>query len=332
MNATIVASILVILYYGYFQQACFYLGLPVTGRDLIEGRVPAFTSHGITVLRFYSLAGEPRDCGGFLMGAVVFYWYYCHGRRTLLSKVNVLLMSVAILLTAATSTYVTAIVAAVACGVDMLLFHRPRVTPRVVKRVLGGLCVIVVVLGFSDIGSIFMSRTVRYYGEIRSSHDDAAGDVAGILTSQSPDLAIFPYLRSIGDVGIPAFLFGSGYGNYLSPVADVLKDQFSFDIVSDAMFTDTRSYGIKLIVECGAIGVGIFLLMILHTLKLSKRVIRCYRTADRDEYHRAVILRYAFIVFGVSGLIHTSFYYFILMGMIVATYSTMKRLHYQGPQ
>jgi len=173
---------------------------------------------------------------------------------------------------------------------------------------------------------------VRYYGEIRSSHDDAAGDVAGILTSQSPDLAIFPYLRSIGDVGIPAFLFGSGYGNYLSPVADVLKDQFSFDIVSDAMFTDTRSYGIKLIVECGAIGVGIFLLMILHTLKLSKRVIRCYRTADRDEYHRAVILRYAFIVFGVSGLIHTSFYYFILMGMIVATYSTMKRLHYQGPQ
>ncbi len=321
IEKTIIVSIILLLYYGYLQQVSYYLGLPVSGRILGEGRVPAYSYQGISILRFYSLAGEPRDFGGFIIGAIFFYWYYCYGRITLFTKINIFLMFIAFLLTAAASAHIIFLISAIGIIADMIFLNRSVIRMVFVKYILGFLFLIIILFVFSNIGPTLMSRTIGYYEEFAHSFWDKPDNVAAILTSQSVDLVIIPYLANIDNVGFLNILFGAGYGNFLTPVSDMLRNDFNFDIVSDPKFTDTRSFIIKLFVECGIIGSGIFLLMLFYTLKLNKKLIRLYKNTNRDEYYKTLILRYTFIVFCVSGAIQTSFYYFIIMGIIISKYN-----------
>ena len=94
IERTIVLCTLILVYYGYIQLISYFLGLPVTGTDFIEGVGAQYGVGGIGMIRFYSLAGEPRDFGGFIIVAVLFYAYFCYGKTTIFSKINIVLMCV----------------------------------------------------------------------------------------------------------------------------------------------------------------------------------------------------------------------------------------------
>ena len=324
IEKTIIISMIFLLYYGYLQQVFYHLGFSVTGRDLIEGRIPAYSFRGTTILRFYSLGGEPRDFGGFIIGGILFYWYYCYGRTTLFSKINIFLLFVAFLLTASTSSYLMVCFILPVIAIDFLFLNNGRINTKFIKYASGfSFLIVVAFLIFSDIGLALMSRTIRYYEAFTHIFGDKFGNANLTLTSQSVDLAIVPYLTNIANTNFLNILFGFGYGNFLTGVYDILKDSFNYDIISTSQFTDARSYVIKLFVECGIIGTSIFLMILFYTLKLSKKLVRFYKNTNRDEYYRMLILRYVFIVFCVSNAIQTSFYYFIIMGIIIGKYNSM---------
>ena len=323
IERTIVVSTIFLLYYGYLQQVLFHLGLPVTGRILGEGIVPAFLAQGIENLRFYSLAGEPRDFGGFIIGAILFYWYYCYGRTTLFSKISIFLMIIAFGLTASTSSYAIFCFAIIAIIIDFLFLSKVRINIKFVKYVSGFLFLTIILFLYTDIDLILGTRTIQYIEAFAYSFGNKSVNVPVILTNQSVDIAIIPYLINIANTDILNILFGSGYGNFLSPVHDILLDSFNRNIALDPNFADSRSYAIKLFIECGVIGSSIFLMMLFYVLKLNKKLIRLYRNKNRSEYYKMLILRYAFIVFCVSGAIQTSFYYFIIMGIIIGKYNSV---------
>ncbi len=323
IERTIIICIIFLLYYGYLQQVSYYLGLPVTGRMLGEGIVPAYSFQGITILRFYSLAGEPRDFGGFIIGAALFYWYFCYGKTTLFSKVSLFLMIIAFLLTASTSSYAIFCFALIAIIIDFLFVSKMKINIRFVKYASGFLFLLIVLFVVSNIGSALMERTIRYLEAFTYSFGNKSGDVPAILTFQAVDIVIIPYLINIANTDFLNILFGAGYGNFLTPVHDILRDSFNRNFALIPQFADTRAYGIKIFVECGIIGTTIFLMMLFYTLKLNRKLIRFYKDTNRSEYHKMLILRYTFIVFCVSGLIQTSFYYFIVMGIIIGKYNSV---------
>jgi uncharacterized BrkB/YihY/UPF0761 family membrane protein len=99
---------------------------------------------------------------------------------------------------------------------------------------------------------------------------------------------------------------------------DILKTYFNYDIITDGSYDDTRVYLFKLFVECGLVGVLIYLLMFFYALRLSQKLISFYQKNNQVEYIKMLLLRYAFIVFFVSYMVQiSSFYYLIIMGLII---------------
>ncbi len=323
IEKTLAISIIVLLYYGYFQQISYYLGFPVTGRDLIEGGLPTLSLWGAKILRFYSLAGEPRDFAGFIIGGILFYWYYCYGKITFFSKISILLMGLAFLFTVSTSGYLIFLISAIVIIADMIFLNKIKINKNFIKYALGFSLLIIVLFVLSDTGSALLARTKRYYELFVHHLGNKSSDVSSILKSQSSDLVTIYYLKDIVNRDIVNILFGSGYGNFLTPVYDILKDSFNRNVALIPQLADTRSYMMKILIECGVIGTAIYFLMVLYPLNINKKLIRFYKNNNRNEYYKMLILRYTFIVFFVSGAIHTSFYYFIIMGIIIGKYNSV---------
>ncbi len=100
---------LFLLYFACVQVVSYIiLRAPLIGRQLLESKydLGAVTLFGIPLYRVNSLAGEPRDFGTFLLGAIPFYMYVRYGKMRLLTIVNVLLMICAFFLTTSNSAFV----------------------------------------------------------------------------------------------------------------------------------------------------------------------------------------------------------------------------------
>jgi hypothetical protein len=320
IERTIIACVLLLFGYGLFQQFSFYAGLPVTGRLLYEGpgegiRVPTFSAAGLNVLRFYSLAGEPRDYGTFMVGAIPFvaYWFRRRGLRPPPLLMGSLCAT--LLITASTSTFLAALLALGVIGADALYHGRVRVSA-------GTTIALAAVLGLAAVAGaviqVFWSRTELYWTELVALLQSGAGGVVvHEMVAQSVDLGGLFYVLNLPFLGLYRIVFGYGYGNYMTGMAGILLDRFGWNISGDA-FSDTRSYLVKLLVENGLLGLLLLAALFLFVLTVSSRQIRYWQLRDRGRARQLTLLRYSYIGFFVANLIHISFFHFIVMGLILA--------------
>ncbi len=324
IEKTFVFSILFLVYYGIFQQISYYLGWPVTGYDLYSGVVPVYNIDNFVMLRFYSLGGEPRDFGGFILGAMFFY-FYCNGlKRSLFFVTNMILMMIAFFLTISTSSFICLILSAILLFCDSILLKQKKIIKTFLTVSIILLLILGTIHGLTDVLNMVTERTLRY-AEAFFESLRTTGSVHFWVTGQSPDLSIVYYFINIDKTDLYQLLFGSGYGNFLTPVADILKEFFNYDPASDPIFTDTRSFGVKIIVELGIFGTILYIVALYYPLKLNKALIRFYSYNDPVEYYKMVFLRHSYIIFCVSNMIQISFYYFIMMAIITARYNSFAK-------
>ena len=321
IEKVLVFSILLLIYYGAFQQVSFYLGWPVTGYDFYYGVVPVYQVGPANILRFYSFGGEPRDFGGFILGAMFFYFYCSFGKRNLFVYVNLVLMIIASLLTMSTSSYIGFMICAAALFIDTIFLKRQKILKASLIAALSLVFLLLMLHSFTDVIHLFTERTIKY-ATVFTESLKTTGSIHFWVTAQSPDLSIVYYLINFDKIDLYQLFFGSGFGNFLTPVADILREYFNYDPAHDPIFTDTRSFGVKIIVELGIFGAILYILALYYPLKLNKVLIRFYSRTDRVEYFKMIILRYSYIVFCVSNLIQISYYYFIIMAMIVGKYNS----------
>lgn len=314
-------AILFLIYYGLFQQISFYLGLPVTGYDFYYRVVPVYQVNSVNILRFYSFGGEPRDFGGFILGAMFFYLYCNYDKKSLFVYLNLMLMILAALLTMSTSSYIGFVICAAALFVDTIFLKRKNLLK---VAFITALCLVIFFLAlhsFTDIVYLFSERTFKY-AKVFTESIKTTGSIHFWVTAQSQDLAVVYYFINFDKIDLYQLFFGSGFGNFLTPVADILKEYFNYNPAHDPIFTDTRSFGVKIFVELGIFGAILYILALLYPLKLNKVLIRFYSRTDRVEYFKLIILRYSYIVFCVSNLIQISYYYFIIMAIMVGKYNS----------
>jgi hypothetical protein len=318
IEGALVAAILLLVAYGYFQQVSYHLGLPVTGRLLYEGagveqRLAAYSVGPIDMLRFYSLGGEPRDYGTFAIGAMLFYTAWGTGHRHRRTKLVVAALALSILLTLSTSAIIVLGLFAVVAVVDAT--RKGFVRVGTVARLTTALVVVAGLLVLTSAGSLLGARPLAYLEAVRTLGTHSR-DYAFLLSAQSTDLGVAFYVLDLPDLPVPRFLFGFGFGNYGSGMSDILFRYFDIDVMRESTLEESRAFVIKMLVETGVVGVALLFGLFIRTLRSSDRLIA--GAPDRPSRARQIALRYAYIAFFVAGMIQTSFYHFIVMGLIDA--------------
>jgi hypothetical protein len=230
-------------------------------------------------------------------------------------------MIIASLLTMSTSSYIGFMICAAALLIDTIFLKRQKILKAALIATVSLMFLLLMLHSFTDVIHLFTERTIKYATVFIESLK-TTGSIHFWVTAQSPDLAIIYYLINFDKIDLYQLFFGSGFGNFLTPVADILREYFNYNPAHDPIFTDTRSFGVKIIVELGIFGTILYILALYYPLKLNKVLIRFYSRTDRVEYFKMIILRYSYIVFCVSNLIQISYYYFIIMAMIVGKYNS----------
>lgn len=330
IERTVVIVTLLLVYYGYIQMISFYLGLPVTTQVWYDTTaVPMFLGLERAIIRFYSLAGEPRDFGAFIIGALFFYIYFIatyKGYFSRFAKFNIILLCIAFLLTFSTSSYLIAISALLVIFFDAVFCKRIHIRRRHVQFVL--IVGLVVMILFRLAPQILELITIRSRTHNREFYSRTGVDVGDTpYTGQAVDFVVIPYLANINRITPLYFLLGSGYGNFLNPmIVDILKERYNWDVIRRTTFTDTRSTLIKIFVEGGIMGVALYCMVFFYTLRLNNILLSLHRNAgNMREYRQVLLLRYAFIVFFVSDAIQISFHYFIMMALIIGILNGLVR-------
>lgn len=326
IERALIASITLLIVYGIFQQLSFHAGLPVTGRLLYEGggasmRIPAYSvGGGVTLLRFYSLGGEPRDYGTFMVGGALLYAWWHHARPTLPARALLAAIAVSVLLTASATTYLTAALTAAVLFVNMVLQRRLSLRVVVGAVVCGALVAGAVVYGNAAVVAV---RVIEYWTLFSASFGRLGENTAELLVSQSVDLGGIYYVLTLPGRAFHEILFGHGFANYNTGMVAILNDYFGYDLRTELMFEDTRSYAIKLLVEGGLVGVGLYLMMFVYTLRQTTQLSRAAATAGVATT-RIWLMRAAYVAFFIANLMQISYYHFLVMGLIAARYARMR--------
>lgn len=310
------ASVILLIVYGYMQQLSYYAGLPVTGRQLYEpggARIPTFSAGGVIILRFYSLGGEPRDLGTFILGGVAFLLYALSPRR-MATKALVALGVAAVLLAASTSALLAAVLMIVVITMDSII--RGGIRPR--HLIFAGIAVVAfVAFVSSDLGAILFSRTILYWTVFTASPGEIAASARDqfVQGAQAVDVGGLFYIMELPSRPLHNILFGYGFGNYGGGMAELLRTRFALDISADPYLSDTRSFALKLLVETGIVGLAGYFAVFVAGLR---RQAQLERAASGDEAKQLRALRHAYIGFFVAALVQTGFYHFILLGLLMA--------------
>lgn len=310
-------AILLLLYFALLQVVTYIIfKIPLIGRQLFEQPrdLGAVSIGGIPFYRVHSLAGEPRDFGAFLLGVIPFYAYIHYARINLFAKINILLMAVAFFLTTSNSAFLSLGIFLVAIIIDVLYRRRIRFRFKYFKYALVALCIGAIVFRVQIVG-IIGRRSIMMYEAIVAQFQTK--ETQPVAREQTSNIVILYYLLHITDISPLGILFGSGYSNFITPVADIYWRYFNREIEEVGILT-SDSFAAKLLVEGGIVGLAIYGMMFYRTLELNGRLLHIFRgRKDWHSYRRALFLRFAFIAFFISGAIQISYYYFIIMGLIV---------------
>jgi hypothetical protein len=165
----------------------------------------------------------------------------------------------------------------------------------------------------TDSGRLVLARPLAYAEAIRTlgSHRE---EYAQLLRAQYGDLGALFYLTDLPNLPVHRVLFGFGFGNFTSGMSEIVRGVFDYDMAREGTLEDARAFAIKLLVETGLIGIIAFIALYYRTLRVSRRLIDAAVT--KQERRRRIALRYAYMAFFVAAMIHTSFYHFVVMGLI----------------
>ena len=316
IEKTIIFTTLFLVYYGIIQQISFILSLPVTGRDLYEGKVAAESIPSISrgLLRFYSLGGEPRHFGGFIIGALFFYKYFTLGRKSRSSKINLFFMITSLFLTLSATVFIIAICSLIAIMLDSICNRRLKYISNFMLILL----FILIVLFSTGLFSTVTYKARQYYESYTYYLEKPHIDVPYMVKVQSTRFSIIQYFKRLHELNLVNVIFGFGYGNFSTGISKILKEDYDRDIVEDGQIPDASFYMYRIIVECGFFGTFLYMMLYFYTLKLNSKLLRfCIDINDKNAFKRNLYLRFSFITFFISSALSLSFYYFIIMGIII---------------
>ncbi|MBF0343515.1 MAG: hypothetical protein HQL06_04705 [Nitrospirae bacterium] len=312
---------MVLVIYGYIQQICALLGIPITGRDIFENVPALYTVNGITFSRFYSLGGEPRQYGSFIIGSIFFYMYYYYNNTNLYIKIIILLMFISLLLTLSVSCVVITLLSSVVILLDSIYYKRMELFIKLSFYVIIVLCALYIAGLFEYI----THRYYTYFGPFNLLM--TTGEVHPNIHAQANNIALMKYILNIFDLNPIHSFIGYGYSNYSTGVFEILKTYFDTNLYTLGKIDTPSAYLFVILVENGLIGIIILLLMFLYTLKLSNRLLIYYKkTSNVVEIHRMILLRYAFITFFMSFLIESNFHFSIVMGLIIGKLNNLSKV------
>ncbi|MDO8425557.1 MAG: hypothetical protein Q7T01_03535, partial [bacterium] len=311
------AALLIIVYFGIVQTAWYIaFGVPLIGRVLWERPLDLgfVTIAGIPFYRLHSLAGEPRDLGAFLVGAIPFYLYIRTAAQRWTVFLNAAAMVAIFFLTMSTTAY---LVGAVTIGIiilDTLVRKRRPIRPR---HIAYGCATIAVVsaLIYGQVAQLLMVRTFAMVGAIQAQI--ALREIQPIAAEQATNVVALYYLRSLVEMPLHIVFFGGGYSNFITPTAGLMQRYFGRSFAAGDIPT-ADAFAVKLLIEGGLVGIGLYVVLFITMLRCNGRLLAHFRViGDREGYRRAVFLRYAYIGFFVAGSLQTSYFVFIVMGLMI---------------
>jgi len=308
--------LLLLAYAGVQVLAYIFIGSALTGRQIFEfGRDLGYVKFfGIPFYRVNSLAGEPRDFGSLLVGAIPLYISSRGGQGSRGIVAVVLLMFFALFLATSTSALLTLSLSLIVIVLDSIV--RTKIRFRLKHLGYGFVLVLASLLTvYTRIVEVIGRRTLlvtqAIVDQIRT------GSPQPIAQNQTFNLIILYYVLHLYEVPPLFILFGSGYSNFITPLVGLLQRYFSYTTEDIGILT-SDSFAIKLFIEGGIVGIAIYLMMFFYTLKLNGNLLHIFRQRkDQMAYRKALWLRFAFIAFFLSGAIQISYYYFIIMGLVV---------------
>lgn len=323
MQRILVATTLLLIYYGILLQISYLFGGPLTSSNIFDrGKVFSLNAY---LLRFYSLGGEPRDFGTFIIGAMLLYVSVRYGAMTKWSRMNLFFMVGAFFLSSSTSGYLSASIILFIIFVDAIFTRRIKIRWRYIKYSLLTVVVIGLIVSQWTYVQVIASHSIRGFQRIISNAGKSV-DVRTAAGLQATDMILVSYLQEIPHHGIGRLILGYGYGNFLTPVIPILKNYFSRDVARESGHLDTNIYMQRLIIELGFLGFMIYVALFVYTLKLNSRLLAWARLEhNRIQYGKFLFLRFSYIAFFVSGSIQSSHYHFIIMGLIIGTLNGMMR-------
>ena len=317
IERTVVFVILLLLGFACLQVVTYiFLKAPLIGRQLMESRMDlgAVEISGIPFYRVNSLAGEPRDFGTFLLGAIFFYAYARYGKFRLFTKLNIILMICAFLLTTSNSAFLASGLFLIVIIADVFYRRRACFRLKYIKYVLVGLCLVVLVFRtqlFELVGARTISMVEAITAQLQTS------EMQPLAKEQTFNLIIIYYILNLPQMPPANVLLGSGYSNFVTPLLDLSERFFDYHLEDAGIFT-SDSFAVKLLIEGGVVGTALYLMMFLYTLKINSKILSFFKkNNDLHGYKKTLLLRLAFIAFFVSGAIQTSYCYFIIMGLII---------------
>jgi hypothetical protein len=318
LERALTAALLIIVYFGIVQVGWYAaFGVPLIGRVFLERPLDlgAVTIAGIPLYRVHSLAGEPRDLGTLMVGALPFYLYArVAARRRWTVLVNAGLLVALFLLTMSSSAYLVGVLTIGAILLDALVRKRKPLRPRHVAYGCAVLAVCVALVYGQVIRGV-TTRTVAMVDAIRAQVTLHA--VQPLAVEQATNVVALYYLLTITDVPLHIVLFGAGYSNFITPTAELLERYFGRSFGAGDIPT-ADAFAVKLLMEGGLVGVVLYALLCIGTLRLNGKLLAHFRSrGDRDGYRRALLLRYAFIGFFIAGAIQISYFMFIVMGLMI---------------
>lgn len=324
MERFFIGSTLLIIAYGYVQQLAYQVArTPLTYRTLGDDTLTTAGPNDL-FLRFYSLAGEPRDLGTFMVGAVCFYVAARVGDFRVRTVAAIMLMVLAFLLSISTSAFAAALLALVLIACDAVWRVRATIVIRfrAPKRIVGtGIALLLIVVTGIAVGaaSVIIERPIQYWHDVTTDIREQQQNPSVLSQAQAPDIMLIPYVIEALRTQPSVLVLGYGYSHFLNPLSvTVLREYFAFDALTYPGFYDARSYLNKVVVETGFVGALFFLLLFVRTLHLNSMLRAHLRaTGDTVGMRKALWMRVTYIAFFSSAMVHISFYHFFILGLMV---------------
>ncbi len=318
---TFITTLYILIFFACVQIITYIIFRePIIGRQLLERRLDlgGVEFFGIPFYRVNSLGGEPRDFGTFLLGAIPLYVFARYDRLYRIhNAIIVLLMIILFLLTTSNSAFVALSLFIVAVLADIAYRRRARLRLKYLKSAFMVAILLTVLFRsqiINNIGSRAMMMAQAIYAQFQTS------TIQPLVREQTSSIVVLYYLLDIAKVPTPMIMVGWGYSNFITPLVGLYQQYFGRTIEAIGVFT-SDSFLVKLIVEEGVLGVMLYIYVYVHTLKLNSHLLHSFRLRnDVTSYNKTLWLRYSFIAFFITATIQNSYFYYIIMGLIVALY------------
>lgn len=310
-------AILLLTYFACTQVITYIIfRVPLMGRQLLEYKydLGAIDIFGLPFYRVNSLAGEPRDFGAFLLGAILFYAYVYSGRMNLFTKATLFIMILAFFLTTSNSALLALGIFLIIAIVDIVQRRRIRLRFKYIKYLIVLVLIGIVVFRTQIVDSVGKRSVLMYEAIVAQLQTQETQPVA---REQTSNIVILYYLLNIFGGSPVSLLFGSGYSNFITPVADLYRSYFNRE-VEDVGILTSDSFAGRIFIEEGIVGLALYGMMGYRTLQINGKLLAFFKKRkDRQGYQKALLLRFAFLAFFIAGSVQISYYYFIIMGLII---------------